>query len=172
MIIIQLALSFLRVGLLGFGGGYAMIPLIQREVLKFGIRGSEFIDILAISQMTPGPIGVNAATYTGFKIAGLLGSFISTFSNVFPTFIIMIIVAKLFYRFRKNAFADAFFKGIRPVFIGLIAASVCLMVKDIKLWSDYKAMVISIAVFIAGYRFRVNPLFLILLSAVTGLLIY
>ena len=172
MILIHLALSFIRVGLLGFGGGYAMIPLIQQEVLKFGIQGPEFIDILAISQMTPGPIGVNAATYTGFKVAGLLGSFISTFSSVLPTFIIMIIVARLFYRFRKNAFAETFFKGIRPVFIGLIAASACVMVKDIKLWADYKAILIFIVVLIAGYRFRVNPIFLILLSAITGFLIY
>jgi len=172
MMYILLALSFLKVGLLGFGGGYAMIPLIQKEVGKFAISGSEFIDIVAISQMTPGPVGVNTATYTGYRVAGVLGSVLATFSNIFPTFILMLIVARLFYIFRKNSYVEMFFRGLRPIFIGLIATSALFMAKDIRLWADYKGMLIVLAVFIAGHRFKVNPIFLILFSGVVGYLIY
>jgi chromate transporter len=169
---LNLALSFFKIGLLGFGGGYAMLPMIQKEVARFGISGTEFIDLLAISQMTPGPIGINASTYTGYKVAGFWGAAVATFSNVLPTFLLALIAAQLFYRFRKNHNVEAFFKGLRPLVIGLIAASVVLMAKDIRLGSNYKGILILLFVFIAGYRFKANPVLLIILAGITGALIY
>jgi chromate transporter len=141
MIYSLLAVTFIKIGLLSFGGGgYAMIALIQREVQKFGISGKEFVDILAISQMTPGPIGINTSTYTGYKVAGFWGAVCATFANCLPTFLIMLVVARVFYRVRKNRHVEMFFKGLRPVLIGLIACIALLMAKEIRLWNDYKGI--------------------------------
>jgi chromate transporter len=172
MIYWQLAVSFMKIGLLGFGGGYAMIALIQREVLSFGISGAEFIDILALSQITPGPIGINTATYTGYKLAGVIGSCVATFSNVFPTFILMLIFAKLYYRYSKNTVIERMFRSLRPLFIGLIASSVLVMARDIHIWTDPKALIIFCASFLLLYKYNVNPILMIILAGTVGLVIY
>jgi chromate transporter len=172
MIYWSLAFSFMKIGVLGFGGGYAMIALIQREILKFGISGREFIDILALSQITPGPIGINAATYAGYKVAGLAGSCIATFSNAFPTFILMLIFAKLYYRYGKNTVIEKMFRSLRPLFIGLIAASVLVMAQDTHIWTDLRAMIIFCASFLLLYRYSVNPILMIILAGTVGLVIY
>jgi len=172
MIFISLAWSFAKIGLLSFGGGYAMLPLIQREVEKFGIHGREFVDILAVSQITPGPIGVNAATYTGYKVAGIPGSLAATFFCVLPTFILMALAAHFFYRLKGNPRVDGFFKAIRPVFIGLIAGSVVLMARDIRLWADFRGIAIFIAAFICSYRFKLDPVLVILCAGAVGFLLY
>jgi chromate transporter len=172
MIYTRLALTFSKIGLLSFGGGgYAMIALIQREAEKFGIRGKEFVDILAISQMTPGPIGINTSTYTGYKVAGFWGAACATFANCLPTFLIMLVIARIFYLVRKNQYVEIFFKGLRPMLIGLIAAVAVLMAREISLWTDYKGILIFLTVFIFGYKFKVNPILLILFSGAVGFLI-
>jgi len=173
MIYLLLAISFLKVGLLSFGGGgYAMIPLIQKEVGHFGLSGKEFIDVLALSQITPGPIGINAATYTGYKVAGVAGSAVATFANVIPTFLIMVAAARVFYLVRANKHVEAFFAGIRPVFIGLIASSVIVMAQDIRLWQDAKGLAIFLSVFTAAFALRVNPILLIIVSGIIGFFLY
>ena len=172
MIYWSLALSFMKIGLLGFGGGYAMIALIQREVTRFGISGFEFIDILALSQITPGPIGINTATYAGYKAAGTLGACVATFSNVVPTFILMVLFAGLYYSVRKNNAIETAFKSLRPLFIGLIASSIIVMARDIRIWTDHKAMIIFAASFLLLYRFRVDPVLVIILAGTVGLVIY
>ncbi|MFA5100448.1 MAG: chromate transporter [Candidatus Omnitrophota bacterium] len=172
MIYWLLALSFMKIGLLGFGGGYAMIALIQHEVVKFGISGLEFIDILALSQITPGSIGINASTYTGYKVAGLIGSCVATFSNIFPTFILMLLFARLYYAVRKNHIIETVFRSLRPLFIGLIAASILVMARDIRIWEDYKAILIFAGSFFLLYKFRVNPILMIILAGTAGLVIY
>lgn len=167
-----LAISFMKVGLLGFGGGYAMIALIQHEAAKFGISGPEFIDILAFSQITPGPIGINAATYTGYKVAGIPGACVATFSNICLTFILMVLFARFYYASRKNRSIETLIKGLRPLFIGLIAASIIVMARDIRIWQDHKALVIFICSFVLLYRFKVNPILMILFAGAAGLVVY
>ncbi|HRZ15011.1 MAG TPA: chromate transporter [Candidatus Omnitrophota bacterium] len=170
--LILLAFSFVKIGILGFGGGYAMIPLIQREVQQFGIVGGEFIDILALSQMTPGPIGINTATYTGYKVAGFTGAAVATVSNVLPTFALMLVAAHFFYAFRANRRVELFFRLARPLFIGLIASSALLMMRDIRIWQDYKACGIFLAVFVLLYRYRFSFWMVFILSGAAGLLFY
>ncbi len=172
MILLDIALTFITVGLLSLGGGYAMILLLQREAAKFGILGKEFVDIVAIAEMTPGPVGVNLATYTGYKVAGLLGAIVATASNAAPTAILMLLVAKLFYRIRADTRVEGFFKGFRLVVIGLIAVAAILMAESISLYADYKGLAIFSAAFALGYRHRIHPILLILAAGAAGLLIY
>lgn len=172
MLYVSLAFSFMKIGLLGFGGGYAMIALIQHEVLKFGISGTEFIDILALSQITPGPIGINTATYTGYKVAGIAGACVATFSNVFLTFSLMVMFARLYYSAGRNSVIEAVFRSLRPLFIGLITASIIVMARDIRIWEDYKAALIFAGSFFLLYRFKADPVLMIILAGTVGLMIY
>jgi len=169
---LSLALSFMKIGLLGFGGGYAMIALIQREVLKFGISGTEFIDILAVSQITPGPIGINTATYTGYRVAGVPGACVATFSNIVLTFALMVVFARLYYSAGKNSALETIFRGLRPLFIGLIAASVLVMAQDIRIWEDYRAVLVFTRSFVLLYAFKAHPILTIFLAGIVGLVIY
>lgn len=172
MLYVSLAFSFMKIGLLGFGGGYAMIALIQREVLKFGISGLEFIDILALSQITPGPIGVNTATYTGYRVAGFIGACIATFSNVFLTFILMVLFARLYYSAARGSAIETVFRSLRPLFIGLIAASIIVMARDIRIWTDHKAALIFACAFFMFYAFKAHPVLVILLAGIAGMVLY
>ncbi|MEM3574198.1 MAG: chromate transporter [Candidatus Bathyarchaeia archaeon] len=172
MILLDLALAFIMVGLFSLGGGYAMIPLLQREVAKFGILEGEFCDVVAIAEMTPGPVGVNLSTYTGYKVAGVLGAMVATASNVAPTAILMLIVVKLFYRIRADAILEGFFRGFRLVVIGLIASAALLMAGAIGLYADYKGLAIFSAILALGYKYRIHPIPLILAAGAMGLLIY
>ncbi|MBQ6370070.1 MAG: chromate transporter [Firmicutes bacterium] len=122
---VNLFLAFVRIGLFGFGGGLAMLPLIYQSVQQFGFMPlEEFSDLLALSQVTPGPIAVNAATYVGLHFAGLPGAAVATFGVVLPEFIIMMIVCRFLDRFRENPLVEGAFTGIRPVTIGLLGAAV------------------------------------------------
>ena len=127
---VTLFAAFFRIGLFGFGGGLAMLPLIYQSVQQFGFMDpSEFSDLLALSQVTPGPIAVNAATYVGLHFAGLPGAVVATLGVVLPEFIIMLIVCRFLDQFRENRLVEGAFAGIRPVTIGLLLAAV-LFVSD------------------------------------------
>ena len=124
MKLLMLFAAFFRIGLFGFGGGLAILPLIFQSVQEFGFMSTaEFSDLLALSQVTPGPIAVNAATYVGLKFAGLAGAAAATFGVILPEFIIMMIVSSFLDRFQENPLVQGAFTGIRPVTIGLIAAA-------------------------------------------------
>lgn len=172
MIYLRLAVSFLKVGLFGIGGGYAMLPLIQHEVVSLHpwLSSEEFVDVVAIAQMTPGPIAVNVSTYTGYKIKGLLGSVVSTGSNIVPTFLLVLVASGLFFKFKGSPRVADFFKGFRPVVIGLIAAADILMAK--ASFADYRGPLIFLGVLVCGYRFKFHPILLIVLSALLGILLY
>lgn len=125
MIFLQLAWSFFKIGLFSFGGGYAMVPLMEREIAAHGwLAAAEFADIVAISQMTPGPIAVNAATYIGFRVAGVAGSASATFGVFLPSFILVLLVAHFLRKFKESRGVEAFLSGIRPATVGLIASAV------------------------------------------------
>ncbi|NCB99011.1 MAG: chromate transporter, partial [Bacteroidia bacterium] len=133
MIYIQLFITFFKIGLFTFGGGYAMISLIQNEVVvkHQWVDASSFTDMIAISQMTPGPIGINSATYVGYSVTGnAFGSAIATFAVSLPSFIIIFLIAYLYTQFKKNKWFDAALSGIKPVVLGLIGAAATLLVTE------------------------------------------
>lgn len=125
MIYLELFWSFVQVGLFCVGGGYASMPLIQAQVIDVHgwLSMSEFIDIFTISQMTPGPIGINAATFVGMKVAGFLGAIVATLGFVTPSFILGIILAKLFFKYGNIGVIKGILNGLRPAVVALICSA-------------------------------------------------
>lgn len=187
MIFWELFLSYLKIGFFGFGGGYAMLSLIQNEVVVQHpwMTNAEFADIVAVSQITPGPIAINSATYVGYTVGaqaggewmGVLGAFIATFSVSLPSLTLMLLLTYFFLRLRNNPYVEGVMKGLRPVVIGMIASAALLLISPhgsdpgeqnfIDMWS----WVLFGAVFL-GSLFKLNPILLIILSGVGGILIY
>ncbi len=178
---ISMFIAFFKIGLFGFGGGYAMLPLIQQEVVEKNewITVSEFTDIVAISQTTPGPISFNSATYIGFKavntsghslLACILGSAVCTLAVSLPSFGLMTLVTIFFLKFKENRHVRAALYGIKPAVIGLIAAAGIMLINGDN-FIDYKSWIIFSADFIASVK-KIDPILLIALSALTGFLLY
>ncbi|WP_278834361.1 chromate transporter, partial [Porphyromonas cangingivalis] len=140
MIYLELLWVYLKIGLFGFGGGYAMLSLIQEEVVHkhHWLTMQEFTDIVAISQMTPGPIGINSATYIGYTVTGSVwGSILATVAVSLPSFVLVLLISLSFAKFRQNKHVDAVFTGIRPAAVGLIAAAALLLING-ENFIDYK----------------------------------
>lgn len=178
---ISLFLTFFKIGLFGFGGGYAMLPLIQHEVVeKQGwITVADFTDIVAISQTTPGPIAFNSATYIGYSAVtemgfstghGVIGSALATLAVSTPSLILMTLVCVFFFRLNNNVWLRASLSVLKPAIIGLIA-SAALMLMNKNNFSDYKSWIIFGIVLVASLR-KVDPILLIVLSGVAGILLY
>ncbi len=197
MIYLQLFWVYTVIGLFGFGGGYAMLSLIQEKVVHEyqWISAQEFTDIVAISQMTPGPIGINSATYIGYSVTGnAWGSIVATFAISLPSFILVLLISHFFDRFRNNRFVDAAFTGLRPASVGLIAAAALMLLLNpsflyasihgsMQDWSidkflvkdnfiDWWSIGIFCLAFFATIKRLIHPILLIVLSAIVGLLIY
>ncbi len=131
MILLQLFTAFLRIGAFSFGGGYAMIPLIASEVERFGwIDDKTFTDIIAIAEMTPGPIAVNLATFVGFKTQGLVGAAIATLGVVTPSFLLILLIGAWLKGLKGNPIKDAVFAGFRPVVVGLVLSAVLVVARS------------------------------------------
>lgn len=123
--LITLFIIFFRIGIFSFGGGYAMLPLIYQDIKTLNlIPVQEFSDIVALSQMTPGPIAVNAATYVGYKSAAFLGATFATIGVTLPSFIIILLIESFFTKFKTNSFIKKIISGIRPATVGMIASAV------------------------------------------------
>ncbi len=187
LLFLQLFYTFFKIGLFGFGGGYAMISMIQGEVVtRHGwLSSSDFTDIIAISQMTPGPIGINSATYVGYVATvnagyshsmGIIGSAIATFSVVFPSFILMILISRFFLKYQKHPAVEAVFTGLRPGVVGLLAAAALVLMNGENFGTVTTQQVIStvlfLTVFIASYRYKANPIMLIIGCGILGYIIY
>ena len=176
-VLFQLFVSYLKIGFFGFGGGYAMLSLIHSEVVVANgwLTNSEFSDIVAISQMTPGPIAINSATYIGYEVAGIWGSVVATVAVCLPALTIMMLITRFFLRLRDNRYVQGVVMGMRPVVVGMIAAAALLLIfphsADGRSFIDGWSWVIFIAVLFASVK-RVNPILLIVLSAVAGIVIY
>lgn len=174
MIYLQLFWVYLKIGLFGFGGGYAMLSLIQAEVVEhYGwISTQEFTDIVAISQMTPGPIGINSATYIGYTATGTVwGAIVATFAVSFPSFVLVLLISYFFAKFKNNRFVEAAFLGLRPATVGLIAAAALLLMNSDN-FIDYKSFLIFGASFLLVWKFKVNPILMIVLAGVAGAVLY
>lgn len=188
MIFWQLFVSYLKIGFFGFGGGYAMLSLIQNEIVAQNqwLTNSEFADIIAISQMTPGPIAINSATYIGYTLGvehydsmfwGIVGAVIATFAVCLPALTVMILITKFFLKLHKNPLVEGAMRGLRPVMIGMIASAALMLIfpkeataqerNFIDLWSW---LLFGLA--IVGSLKKINPILLIALSAALGIIIY
>ena len=190
MIYLNLFITFFKIGLFGFGGGYGMLSLIQHETVERWqwLSSSDFTDIVAISQMTPGPIGINSATYCGYTACAnagfsmpmsILGSATATFALVLPSLILMILIAKMFMRFMHHHSVESVFRGLRPAVVGLLAAATLLLcprenfsTPKENLWQFCISCFLFIASFYGVKVMKINPIHMILFSAVAGLALF
>ena len=190
---LQLFWTYTKIGLFGFGGGYAMLSLVQDElVVKQGwITEQQFTDIVALSQVTPGPIGINSATYIGYTATGsILGAIVATLAVSLPSFILVMLISIAFSRFRQNRWVEAAFVGIRPASVGLIAsAALLLSIHAEGVWQwinhgnreaivvrdnfpDLRSLLLFAVTFVVALRRWVHPILLILLAGGAGWLLY
>lgn len=172
VLIIKLFLIFSKIGAFSIGGGYAMLPFIQREIIENNhwLNLQEFSDILAISQMTPGPIAINSATFVGYRLAGTVGSIAATLGIVMPSFIMILIIASFFVKFYEKKPVKAAFKGIRPAVLGLLAAAAYSV--TISNVTDIKAVFIFLFSFGILFIKKMDPIIVLIISAVLGMILY
>jgi len=173
--------TFFKIGLFTFGGGYAMLPLIQSEVAAHGwMRGAELVNFVAVSESTPGPFAVNISTYIGTRLAGIPGALCATFGVVLPSFLIILLVAKGFERFRSSRVVSGCMSGLTPGVVGLIGAALVSVGQTVFFPDGMRAGVlaglpfwISLAIFagMAVLSFKkVHPILIICISAALGLI--
>lgn len=182
MLYLQLFYTFFKIGLFGFGGGYAMLSMIQGEVVtRHGwLTSQEFTDIVAISQMTPGPIGINSATYVGFTATGSVwGSIIATLAVVLPSFILMLAISKFFLKYQKHPVVEAVFSGLRPAVVGLLASAALVLMNAENFSSpkeDMYSFIISCLIFLVAFigtrKYKINPILMIVTCGIAGLILY
>lgn len=192
----QLFWTFFLIGMFTFGGGYAMLSLIQAEVVvkHAWMTESMFTDIVAISQMTPGPVGINCATYVGYDVMtatgaghlmGIVGSLTATLAITLPSFFIVLLLVRFYTKVKGSPMFEGVMSVIRPAVVGLIGAAALILIFKVD-WSgnvpsmhiveenfpDWKSWLLFAAAFLASFKFKVNPILLIILSGVLGLLLY
>ena len=184
----ELFWSFVKVGAFCVGGGYASMPLIQAEVIEnhAWMTMPQFIDIFTISQMTPGPIGINAATYCGYTavhnagmsgMMAVLGSAMATFALVLPSLVLMILISKMLYKYMNTTAVQSIFIGLRPAIVGLVGAAALLLMNGENFstpanpWHFYISIALFFATFIGVKVMKINPIRMILYSAFAGLVL-
>ena len=190
MIFIHLFVTFFIIGMFGFGGGYGMLSLIQTEVVHHWhwMTTSEFTDIVAISQMTPGPIGINSATYCGYTAAhnagydgamSVLGSATATVALMLPSLILMVVISKLFLRHMNSTGVQAVFGGLRPAVVGLLGAATLMLLTPDNFstpadnpWRFWISTGLFAATFVGTKFLKINPIRMILYCAAAGLLLF
>lgn len=158
---------FFKIGAFSFGGGLAMLPIIFQSVSDYGLMNSaDFANLVALSQVTPGPMVVNAATYLGFNYAGFAGAFTATLGVSIPSFAVVLLAVKFLDKFNENRIVQGVMKGIRPATVGLIAAGVIFLAQEVQI------SVVPIAIFgatvIMSGKFKINPIIITLVMAVAG----
>lgn len=172
MIILLLYFTFLKIGLFSIGGGYVMLPLIEKEIISVHgwLTPAQFVDIVAIAEMTPGPVAINSATFIGYRTAGFWGSVFATAGVVTPSIVIILLVARLMQRFYQNPRVQAAFAGLRPAVIGLIASAAVFVARTTL--SDVTAVLFAVAAFLLLTFTRLHPILVLVLAAVGGILLY
>lgn len=184
MIYLELFWSFFQIGLFSIGGGYAAMPLIQEQVVDLHpwLTMKQFADIMAIAEMTPGPIAINSATFVGIQVGGLPGAVIATLGCVFPSCIIVMTLAYIYYRFRGLNIVQGVLTGLRPAVIAMIAsAGISLLTLAIygqrAIPADLTAIdIVAVAIFLVGFfvlrKWKPSPLWVMAGSGVAGVLLY
>ncbi len=173
MIYLQLFYTFFKIGLLGFGGGYGMLSLIQFEIVERHqwLSINQFTDIVAISQATPGPIGINSATFVGFSVAGIGGAIIATFAVVLPSFILMYVLIKIFNRYKDSPYVKSIMFVMQYVVIGLITSAAVMLINEETFGEDLSnifAWATLLVAFVAMRFVKVNPILLIFVGGIVG----
>ena len=189
MIYLQLFVTFFQIGLFGFGGGYGMLSLIQTETVlnHHWLTSAEFTNIVAISQMTPGPIGINSATYCGYTAAhnagfgggmAVLGSITATTALVLPSLIIMMLIARLFMRYMDSQPVQWVFLALRPTVVGLLAAAALMLMTpdnfahpDTDPWRFWISVALFVATFVGTKVVKINPIRMICWAGFAGLML-
>ncbi len=178
MILLKLFLAFLKIGILSFGGGLAAISIIQDEIVmdKAWISVDEFVNLITIAQMTPGPIGLNLSTFAGTKIAGFLGGFVATLGFITPSVIILSILSYLYYKYSSLGLMQSVLKYLRPVVVALIAyAGIVifkLMIVDEAYTINYVGVLIFILTILCVKKFKFSPVKSMLMSGIVGMILY
>ena len=190
MLFLELFYTFLKIGLFSFGGGYGMLSVIQGEVVTrhAWLSASEFTDIVAVSQMTPGPIGINSATYVGYTAVfnsgapewlAVIGSVVTSFAVMLPSIVLMLIVSRFFMKHSKSKNVEAVFKALRPAVVGLIASAALLLMTEDNFGSPTETPLqfwVSVALFVAAFVamkfFKVSPILILILAGAFGALFY
>ena len=172
MILLQLFIAFLSIGMVSFGGGYAMLPLFERLIVEeyAWIEMNRFVDMIAISQITPGPIAINSATFIGYQVFGLTGAIASTIGVVFIPVALVLGVARFYEQFKRSFTVKAIFKGLRPALVGLIGASVYSVANNAI--SDWQGYIIIGIVLVLLTKFKFHPILVIFISGFLGIFIY
>lgn len=180
MIFLELMWAFFKIGAFTFGGGYSMITLIQPEVVAHGWMSNEdLINFIAVSESTPGPLAVNMATYIGSEVAGFPGALCATFAVVLPSFIIVLLVAKIYSSFAKNKYVSSCMSGLKPAVIGLIAAALFSFLHEVFFPDTVSFSVLTGSAFwisagilaidlLMSFK-KVHPILIIIISAVLGI---
>ncbi|MDE7411080.1 MAG: chromate transporter [Paramuribaculum sp.] len=189
MIYLKLAWAYFKIGLFGFGGGYAMLSLIENIIVGSGwITEQMFTDIVAISQMTPGPIGINSATYIGYvapaaysaqfasPLWGIMGSILCTLVVVVPSFLLTLYTSHFIARHRENPIVKGVFLGLRPVVVGLIASAALLLMNTANFGETTPELIASISIcavaFVLVYFAKLHPILVIVMSGIAGFIIF
>ena len=190
MIFLQLFLIFSKIGIVGFGGGYAMLSLIQDDVVtkEAWLSAAEFTDIVAVSQMTPGPLGINMATYVGYTSVlnagyppaiACLGSLLATISILWLPFIVMMLVSRFLLKHKESTLLKSVFGALRPTVVGLVAAAAMVLMTaenfgtpDTSLTQFITSLLLFSVAFIAVFRFRISPLLILVLAGCFGIIFY
>lgn len=170
--VLQMFISFFKIGAFTFGGGYAMIPLIEEEVVnnKKWIGKEEFVDIVVISQSFPGALAINTSIFIGYKINGIFGAVIALLGTVIPSFIIILLIASVFMQFRNNYYVEQVFKGINGAVPVLVLIAILSISKSVK--RSYLNFGIVISALILLQVLNVNPVLVIILSGIFGVIYY
>ena len=190
MLFLELFYTFLKIGLFSFGGGYGMLSVIQGEVVtRHGwLSASEFTDIVAVSQMTPGPIGINSATYVGYTAVlnsgaaewlAAMGSLVASFAVMLPSILLMLLVSRFFMKYSKHRRVEDVFKVLRPTVVGLIASAALLLMTKENFGSPVESPLqfgVSVALFVVAFVamkfFKISPILILILAGIFGGVFY
>lgn len=172
MIYLELFITFVKIGIFSFGGGYAMIPLIQQEVVTSNkwISSGEFLDMISVAQITPGPIAVNSATFAGYRVGGILGSIVATVGVTLPSILLIFLVSFLIKKIGKSDHIENLYKGLRPIVLSLIFSAVISVGKESLI--DIKAFVIFFITLVLLQIKRINMFWIIFITGFLGYILY
>jgi len=161
--------TFVKIGLFSFGGGYAVLAMIQQEVVvrNAWLTQSEFTDVVAISQMTPGPIAINSATFIGYRQGGVLGSLVCTFGVILPSLVLMLVITLTYLKLREQPWFKNIFQKLRWLTLGLIGAAMVLIAKGA--FTDWFTVLVFVISLVIYWKFKTNPIYLMLGAAVFGM---